>query len=91
MTLVLRFKGTAGLEFDLGLQERPDPGGWWFTWNEAETVVTATHALFDAEATYQASVTVRDAWGNAMTVPFQWSFTSAEYRLYLPLLLRFAP
>ena len=78
---------------NLQLLLNPDPGGWSLAWNEAGTVVTATHAGLDAETTYAATVTASDGWGNAMVAPVSWSFTtaSATYQIYLPLVVKNTP
>jgi parallel beta-helix repeat protein len=68
----------------------PDPGGWSLIWNEAGTVVTATHTAFEMGTTYQATATAGDAAGNQMVSAKSWTFTavSEENRVYLPLILR---
>jgi hypothetical protein len=78
---------------NLQLTLSPDPGGWFLAWNDAGTVVTATHASLAAETTYLATVTASDGWGNAMTAPLSWSFTtaSATYQIYLPLVVKNTP
>jgi hypothetical protein len=77
--------GTPSLELSL----TPDPGDWVFDWNDDYTVVTAAHGLSAPEVTYTATVTSNDAWGNSMTVPFTWTFTTGVFReLYLPLVVR---
>jgi len=65
-----------------------DPGGWQFYWNDDSTVVTATHASFSPSTTYSVSVTAQDAAANPMPQAYQWSFTTAEAKIYLPLVIR---
>jgi hypothetical protein len=81
------------LPLTLQLELDPDPGGWLLAWNEAGTVVTATHAGLNAATTYVATVTASDAWGNAMAAPASWSFTTAStmHQIYLPLVVRGTP
>ncbi len=68
----------------------PDPGGWNATWNPMETQVTLTHADFDASTTYTFTVTAADdTVGNALVgAPYAWQFTTVDYAIYLPLVLR---
>jgi hypothetical protein len=84
--LAITFDESIGpLSLDLALT--PDPGGWFFTWNDDYTVVTATHSLFAVETSYTATVSAGDAWGNPMIAPFTWSFTTGRFRVYLPTIL----
>jgi enediyne biosynthesis protein E4 len=78
---------------NLQLTLSPDPGGWFLLWNDAGTVVTATHTGLDASTTYHASVAAEDGWGNAMLAPVSWSFTTARavHHVYLPIVVRHRP
>jgi len=74
----------------LSLTLLPDPGGLATTWNDAGTVVTASHADFAEDTLYTATVMANDAADNAMTTPLSWTFTTLTegYEVYLPLILR---
>jgi predicted GH43/DUF377 family glycosyl hydrolase len=85
--LVITFSEEIG-PLSLNLALSPDPGGWFYTWNDAGTVVTATHAGLINATTYTATVTAKDGSANSMTAPFTWSFTAEKYRLFLPLTLK---
>jgi hypothetical protein len=87
--LVIAFTEEIGpLSLDLSLA--PDPGGWRTSWNEAGTVVTATHAGLSAETSYVATVTASDAAANPMSGLSSWSFSSGTEGewVYLPIVLR---
>jgi predicted GH43/DUF377 family glycosyl hydrolase len=85
--LVLTFdEPVAPLNVDLSLT--PDPGGWTIAVSDAGTVVTATHAGFDAEQTYTVTVNATDAATNPLDPAVVWSFTTAPIRIYLPLTLK---
>ncbi len=87
--LVITFTEQIG-PLSLQLNLTPDPGGWSIGWNQAGTVVTATHAAFASGTTYQATVTAKDAWANPMAASHSWSFATAGgwRRIHLPLVLR---
>lgn len=86
--IVITFTEQIG-PLSLNLALTPDPGGWFYTWNEAGTVVTATHASLVNATVYTATLMARDGSANPMAAPFTWSFTTTEkYRLFLPLALR---
>jgi len=85
--LVITFEEEiAPLNFDLTLTPAL---GITTTWNDAGTVVTATHAGFTAATTFTATVTASDAAANVME-PHSWSFTTQMGRrwIYLPLTLK---
>ncbi|MEA3396262.1 MAG: Ig-like domain-containing protein, partial [Chloroflexota bacterium] len=85
--IVITFDEEIGpLNLDLALS--PDPGGWRMVWNEAGTVVTATHAGFARGTVYTATVTANDAAANPMVTPLTWPFATERYRIYLPLVIR---
>jgi len=73
--IVITFTEQIG-PLSFGLTRTPDPGGWGTTWNQAGTVVTATHADFAEGTTYSATVTARDAAGNVLTPAVGWSFNT---------------
>jgi hypothetical protein len=72
----------------LDLVLEPDPGGWSITWNEAGTVVTATHAGLAGGVVHAATVAANDVAGNALVSPYTWSFRASggEHRVYLPII-----
>ncbi len=85
--IVITFdKEIAPLNFGLTLTPTLDITA---TWNDAGTVVTATHAGFTAAATYTVTVTASDAAVNVMD-PLSWSFTTEAgwHWIYLPLTLK---
>jgi hypothetical protein len=83
--IVITFTEQIG-PLSFGLTLTPDPSGWGTTWNETGTVVTATHASFAEGTTYTATVTARDAAGNALAAPVSWSFTTIVYTNTAPTL-----
>jgi len=86
--IVITFTEQIG-PLSLNLALTPDPGGWFYTWNEAGTVVTATHAGLVGATVYTAMLMARDGSANPMTAPLTWSFETVEYRhLFLPLVLK---
>jgi uncharacterized repeat protein (TIGR01451 family) len=68
----------------------PDPGGWSIAWSGGGTIATLTHAPFTGDTTYTIRVTTAgDPAGNSLAqAPHEWSFTTAAYRVYLPLVIR---
>ncbi len=67
----------------------PDPGGWLEDWGPNDTVVSLTHDVFAFGTVYSAIVTAaEDLAGNPLASPYEWSFTTNMYRIYLPLVLR---
>ena len=73
----------------LSLKLTLDPAlGITTTWNEAGTVVTATHAGLAMGTAYTVTVTANDAAGNSMAAPTSWTFATEKYRIYLPPILR---
>ena len=74
----------------LDWQAVPDPGGWIFTWDESQSAVTATHAIFQEGITYAITLGARDLAGNQMAQLFSWSFStmSGLFEIYLPLVTR---
>jgi hypothetical protein len=68
----------------------PDPGTWFYDWNDDSTIVTITHAPFAPGATYQFSFTASDASSNPMAATFRWAFTTLleEFKIFLPILNR---
>jgi hypothetical protein len=85
--IVIAFDEEVG-PLSLDLELTPDPGGWRTTWNEAGTVVTATHAGFSIATTYTATVSARDASANEMVAPDEWSFSTQAGLIYLPVVLK---
>jgi hypothetical protein len=65
----------------------PDPGGWSISWGSGGTVATLTHAPFAYQETYTVVViTANDLAGNLLAgTPYEWSFTTAANRVYLPV------
>jgi hypothetical protein len=72
---------------NLALALEPDPGDWWMNWNEAGTVVTATHAAFAGRTIYTATLNAKDMSGNPLP-QLSWSFKTMSKNSYLPTLLR---
>jgi uncharacterized repeat protein (TIGR01451 family) len=68
----------------------PDPGGWSIAWSGGGTIATLSHAPFTGDTTYTFRVTTAgDPAGNSLAqAPYEWSFTTAAYRTYLPLVMR---
>jgi hypothetical protein len=85
--LVLTFDEPIGpLSFKLALA--PDPGGWSYAWNAANTVVTATHAALAGNRTYTVTVNANDAAGNPLA-PVTWRFTTVD--TIAPLVVAVSP
>ena len=74
--LVLTFDEPIG-PLSLKLALDPDPGGWSTTWNEANTVVTATHTALTENRAYTVTVNANDAAGNPLA-PVTWRFTTVD-------------
>jgi uncharacterized repeat protein (TIGR01451 family) len=68
----------------------PDPGGWMAMWSGDNSVVTLTHDAFDAGEVYTVTVTTaNDVVGNVLVgLPYEWSFETVHYQIYLPVVLR---
>jgi uncharacterized repeat protein (TIGR01451 family) len=68
----------------------PDPDGWTETWNSNGTAVTLDHDPFAYSRTYTISVTAaNDLVGNRLSgAPYVWHFSTAPFRVYLPLVMR---
>lgn len=80
------------LTFDAGTFAHtvtPDPDGWTETWNGAGTVVTLTHAAFDAWEVYTVTITsADDPAGNPLVdTPYGWSFETVPHTVHVPLML----
>ncbi|UCG26084.1 MAG: right-handed parallel beta-helix repeat-containing protein [Chloroflexota bacterium] len=87
--IVIQFDETISpLTLDLALT--PDPGSWQLAWNEAGTIVTATHASFTQGTQYHASVTAGDASANVMEAAYEWSLTASkdQFDAFLPLIVK---
>jgi parallel beta-helix repeat protein len=74
--LVFTFDEPIG-PLSLKLALTPDPGGWSFTWDAANTVVTATHAALAGNRTYTVTVNANDAAGNPLA-PVTWRFATVD-------------
>jgi hypothetical protein len=73
----------------LDLIMTPTLAGLQQTWNEAGTVVTATHAGYLPDTAYLASVTASDGSANPVAIAKEWAFvTQAMWSIYLPMVLR---
>jgi uncharacterized repeat protein (TIGR01451 family) len=71
----------------------PDPGGWSVSWAGGGTVATLSHDPFAHGQAHDLIVTAAaDATGNPLAgAPYTWSFATAPYWTYLPLVLRPGP
>jgi hypothetical protein len=87
--IVITFTEEIGpLTFGLSLTPAPDPAEWHIAWNEAGSVVTATHSGLTPDRTYTVEVTAKDAWVNPLAL-YSWSFTTFQsWRVYLPVVVR---
>ncbi|UCE38551.1 MAG: Ig-like domain-containing protein [Thermoplasmata archaeon] len=60
----------------------PDPGGWFESWSDGNTVLTLLHNSFDIGTTYTFDVTAaKDLSGNNLAsgaVPSSWDFTTVS-------------
>jgi hypothetical protein len=69
---------TSSVEFTCS----PNPGGWFVTWSNGDTVATFTHDPLDEYNTYIFQITnAKDLGGNGLVlgvVPNPWSFTTTD-------------
>jgi hypothetical protein len=67
----------------------PDPGGWAAAWSADGMAVRLSHNPFEPWLTYTISISfAADLAGNPLYgAPVTWSFISAPYHLYLPLVI----
>jgi hypothetical protein len=88
--IVITFSEPIGpLTLELGLTPELDGDGWTVAWNEAGTVVTATHGGLTLGETYIATVMAKDGSANPMDEPYTWSFTVRDrWPIYLPVVTR---
>jgi parallel beta-helix repeat protein len=60
----------------------PDPGGWFESWSDGDTVLTLLHNPFDLGTTYKFNASAaKDLFGNDLTlgeVPGSWDFTTVS-------------
>jgi hypothetical protein len=67
----------------------PPPAGTMTTrWNADHTAVTIAHDGLAPTTTYTAAVSAADGALNEMPAPYQWTFTTEPYRVFLPLVTR---
>ena len=67
----------------------PAPAGTFtLTWNADNTAVVVTHDGLASGTSYTASVSAADGALNGMPAAYQWTFATAPYRIFLPVISR---
>ena len=76
---------TGSLRYEIS----PDPGGWMVAWTKGDTVARLSHAAFGHGFPHVLTITAASnlAGMDLDGAPYVLSFTSAPYRIHLPLVL----
>jgi hypothetical protein len=70
----------------------PDPGDWSQIWSDGGIQAALEHGPFACYTTYTLRVThAEDLAGKALSLPYEWTFTTEHCRVYVPLALRPLP